>query len=112
MKWWMKLALDAGVGAAVWAAGLWVFHAAGEWGSLEFLAWAPLCPAGIPWAFFRYGFCDLWWWWMVCLLRVVFAGQFAGRRGWGWTVAGAVAVALWFALGVAIALMGAGTAHC
>jgi hypothetical protein len=110
MNWWRKLALDAVVAAVVWAAGVWVFHAAGEWESREFLVWVPLGPVWLIWAVGELGG----WGWVggLCVLPVVFAGQFIGRRGWGWTVAGALAVAIWFAVGVWVAVAMAGAASC
>ena len=113
--WKKKLLLDAAVAVAVWAAGLAAFRVAGEWSSRSLLLLVPLLPVTGFWLddCFSGGPLGKWLWDVaLLLLPVVFAGQFAGRRGRGWTVAGAVAVALWFAAGILVALALAGAAHC
>lgn len=115
MGWKKKLALDAVVAGAVWAAGFAAFRMTGEWSSPSFLAWVPLLPVMGFWIdnCFSRGPIGKWLWDVaLLLLPVVFAGQFAGRRGRGWTVAGAVAVALWFAAGILVALAVVGAADC
>lgn len=94
-----KLALDAIVAAVVWAGGLLVFHAMGWWEDRSALVWVPLTPIMVVMADGK-SLGVLLWRIGVLLLPVMFSAQFIGRRGWGWTVAGALAVALWFAVGI------------
>ena len=94
--------------ALVWAAGLWVFHAMGWWEDRAALVFVPLGPLMVIAADGKQ--LGVWLWRIgVLLLPVVFSVQFTGRRKWGWTVAGAVAVALWVAVGIIFMMAMAGT---
>ena len=108
MDWKKKLALDALVAAIVWAIGAVLFLEFEDKEDLIALYLVPLLPG---WAFGLY--CDHFAWrpefWIgvriavLALMPVAFSVQFTGKRGAGWTVLGAVAVALWWACGVFLA---------
>ena len=108
MDWKKKLALDALVAAIVWAIGAVLFLKFEDKEDLIALYLVPLLSGwtfGVYWESFarRPEF------WkgvriaVLALLPVAFSVQFTGKRGAGWTVLGAVAVALWWACGVLLA---------
>ena len=115
--WKKKLQLDMVVAVAMCVVGFCMFLMAGEGRESAFILYAPLMTAMDIWtggAGLEHMGWGAGWVWVVVLvlLLLAFVAQFVGKRGRWWTVAGAVAVAVWWFIGLRIVLAALGTASC